>query len=158
MEKENSNSEKKIGPFWTPFWSKNRPFLDKNPFFGHFFKMAHQRCLQLGQGTALNYFVVVLCLGIVLFWLLFNKFWKKYIACGDKMILLVLFDYFFPICSCSMVMCCFLTITMVYSWNCIFVDQLTLCTPKKFCAKRISPYGFSRGHMAPHTIGWVDNC
>ena len=89
--------------------------------------------LELGESYPES-FLVVLCLVKILILAALLNFWSKYIACGDKMMLLTVFGYFLPICWCFMAMFCFLSnsydIFMAHFWllfwskNCLFLLKI----------------------------------
>ena len=78
------------------------------------------------KSIALNYWTIVLCLLQFWFWSFWPFFGQKYIACGDKLRFLTIFDQFLPICWCLFDNFCFLN--QVYGLK---QDKVSLGRDKK---------------------------
>ena len=86
-----------------PFWSKICPFMLKNQVFGCFLENrlsefqvtwseTRDNCFQSFNGSVVS--------GKIVFWPFWPIFCQKYIACGDKLRFLTIFDRFLPVCWC----------------------------------------------------------
>ena len=85
------------------FWSKIWPFLLKNQVFGCFLENrlsefhvtrpeTRDNCFQSFNGSVVS--------GKIVFWPFWPIFGQKYIACGDKLRFLTIFDQSLPVCWC----------------------------------------------------------
>ena len=95
--------QKNWGHFFTLFWSKIWPFLLKNQVFGCFLENRLSEFHVTWSETRDNYFQSFngsFVSGEILFWPFWPIFGQKYIACGDKLRFLTIFDQFRPICWC----------------------------------------------------------
>ena len=92
---------KKLGPFFTLFWSKIWPFLLKNQDFGCFLENRLSEFHVIGQ--KLNCFQSVngsVVSGKNVSWPFWPILGQEYIACGDKLRFLTIFNQFLPVCWC----------------------------------------------------------
>ena len=99
-----------FGRFW-PFFAIFGHFWPKNQVFELFLQNRTSEfyiTCSKARNNCFNHLTVVLCLGKFSFWPFWPIFGKKYIACGDKLRFLTIFDQFFPVCWCLFDNFCFL--------------------------------------------------